>query len=434
MKLLVIGSGGREHAIAKKFTESPLVKTVFCAKGNIGMIQDGIQLVDIAENDHDSLIQFAKTEQIAWTFVGPELSLFEGITDAFETAGLKIFGPSKKAADLECSKQFAKDLMKKYAIPTAEYKTFEEYKSALSYVESKGVPIVIKADGLAAGKGVVIAMTMKEATDALRHMLLEGKYATGKPKVVIEEYLEGEEFSLFALVNGSNYYYAGVAQDHKRAYDGDEGPNTCGMGAYSPLPQVSKERIQEVMETVIKPTVNAMVAEGCPFKGVIYAGLMMTKNGLKVIEYNARFGDPETQVLMHQLASDLAQIIDDILNEKKPMIKMHTDRYTLGIVVSAEGYPEFPMSNISIPQMTTKGTDCNVYVAGMKKVENNLVSSGGRILLVEAQGTTLQEAYDKAYRYLDDNPIAHTFYRFDIGEKAIQFTKKQEEEKDKAVL
>jgi len=424
MKLLVIGSGGREHAIAKKFTESPLVETVFCAKGNSGMAQDGIQLVDIAENDHQALIQFVKSEKIAWTFVGPEIPLFEGVTDAFDAAGLKVFGPSKKAADLECSKQFAKDLMKKYAIPTAAYETFEDHDAALAYVEAQGVPIVIKADGLAAGKGVVVAMTMVEATDALRDMLLEGKYAAGKPKVVIEEYLEGEEFSLFALANGSKYYYTGVAQDHKRAYDGDKGPNTGGMGAYSPVPQVSEALIQETLETVIKPTVDAMVAEGCPFKGVVYAGLMITEKGLRVIEFNARFGDPETQVIMHQMASDLAQVIDDILNGKDPVIEMHTDRYTLGVVVAAEGYPEAPLKDIPLPQMDVKGSDCTVYAAGVKEGENGLVSNGGRIFLVAAQGATLQEAQNKAYRYLDANPIAHTFYRSDIGEKAIRFTKK----------
>lgn len=424
MKLLVIGSGGREHAIAKKFTESPLVETVFCAKGNPGMAQDGIQLVDIAENDHQALIQFVKSEKIAWTFVGPEIPLFEGVTDAFDAAGLKVFGPSKKAADLECSKQFAKDLMKKYAIPTAAYETFEDHDEALAYVEAQGVPIVIKADGLAAGKGVVVAMTMVEATDALRDMLLEGKYAAGKPKVVIEEYLEGEEFSLFALANGSKYYYTGVAQDHKRAYDGDKGPNTGGMGAYSPVPQVSEALIQETLETVIKPTVDAMVAEGCPFKGVVYAGLMITEKGLRVIEFNARFGDPETQVIMHQMASDLAQVIDDILNGKDPVIEMHTDRYTLGVVVAAEGYPEAPLKDIPLPQMDVKGSDCTVYAAGVKEGENGLVSNGGRIFLVAAQGATLQEAQNKAYRYLDANPIAHTFYRSDIGEKAIRFTKK----------
>ncbi|HRK99822.1 MAG TPA: phosphoribosylamine--glycine ligase, partial [Trichococcus flocculiformis] len=252
MKLLVIGSGGREHAIAKKLMQSPLVETVYCAKGNPGMAQDGITLVDIAENDHQGLIQFVKDNNIAWTFVGPEIPLFEGVTDAFEAAGLKVFGPSKKAADLECSKQFAKDLMKKYGIPTAAYETFEDYEAAVAYVEANGVPIVIKADGLAAGKGVVVAMTMTEALDALNDMLLQGKYAAGKPKVVIEEYLEGEEFSLFALANGAKYYYSGVAQDHKRAYDGDKGPNTGGMGAYSPVPQVSEAMIQEVLDTVVK--------------------------------------------------------------------------------------------------------------------------------------------------------------------------------------
>lgn len=423
MKLLVIGSGGREHAIAKKFAESPLVETVYCAKGNIGMENDGIQLVDIAENDHQALIHFAKSEKITWTFIGPEIALFEGLVDVFDRAGLKVFGPSKKAADLECSKQFAKELMEKYAIPTATYEIFEEYDAALAYVEKRGVPIVIKADGLAAGKGVVVAMTLTEATNALSEMLVKGKYAAGKPKVVIEEYLEGEEFSLFALVNGSNYYYAGVAQDHKRAYDGDKGPNTGGMGAYSPVPQVSQAVIQEVLETVIKPTVNAMVAESRPFKGVIYAGLMMTKNGLRVIEFNARFGDPETQVILNQLDSDFVQVIDDILNGKDPVIKMHTDRYTLGVVVAAEGYPENTVKDIPLPQLTTADSGCTIYTAGMKKDKSSLVSDGGRIFLVAAQGSTLQEAQDKAYRYLTNNQIAHTFYRFDIGEKAIQFTK-----------
>ena len=424
MKLLVIGSGGREHAIAKKLMLSPLVETVYCAKGNPGMAQDGITLVDIAENDHQGLIQFVKDNNIAWTFVGPEIPLFEGVTDAFEAAGLKVFGPSKKAADLECSKQFAKDLMKKYGIPTAAYETFEDYEAAVAYVEANGVPIVIKADGLAAGKGVVVAMTMTEALDALNDMLLQGKYAAGKPKVVIEEYLEGEEFSLFALANGAKYYYSGVAQDHKRAYDGDKGPNTGGMGAYSPVPQVSEAMIQEVLDTVVKPTVEAMVAEGIPFKGVVYAGLMITAKGLRVIEFNARFGDPETQVIMNQMASDLAQVIDDILNGKDPVIEMHTDRYTLGVVVAAEGYPEAPMKDIPLPDLDKENADCIVYAAGVKAGEQGLLSNGGRILLIAGQGETLQAAQDKAYRYLSANPIAHTFYRSDIGAKAIRFTEK----------
>ncbi|HNX22219.1 MAG TPA: phosphoribosylamine--glycine ligase, partial [Bacteroidales bacterium] len=302
MKILVVGRGGREHVIAWKIAQSKRVTELYVAPGNDGMNSQYLG-VPINETDINGLVEFVKKQQIDLTIVGPESALMEGIVDQFQANKLKIFGPTQKAAMIEGSKEFAKDLMTKYQIPTADYKTFTDYTEAVAYLDQKGAPIVVKYDGLAAGKGVVVAMTYNEALTALQEMLLDAKFGEGK--VILEEFLEGPEFSLMALVNGEKVIPLAIAQDHKRAFDGDQGPNTGGMGAYSSVPIIPDEMIKQAVETIMKPTAQAMVSEGTPFTGVLYGGLILTKDGPKVIEFNARFGDPETEVVLPKMKSDL---------------------------------------------------------------------------------------------------------------------------------
>lgn len=418
MNILVIGSGGREHAICKKINESPLVSTVFCAKGNAGMKRDGIQLVDIAEDAHEELIAFAKEHTISWTFVGPETPLFNGIVDDFQAAGLKIFGPNKAAAAIEYSKDFAKTIMMNYDIPTADYQTFTDYAEAHAYVEKIGTPIVIKADGLAAGKGVVVAETMTEATLALKEMMLEKKFGESADKVLVEEFLTGEEFSMLAFVKEDKVYPMVVSQDHKRAYEGDKGPNTGGMGAYTPVPQIDDSIIEETIERIMIPAAKGMIKEGRPFTGILYGGIIATENGPKTIEFNARFGDPETQVVLNRLTSDLAQIIDDLLKDKEPVIGWKTTGFDIGVVVAAQGYPEEYQKGIPLADLDLLN-DVEVYAAGVKEVNGRLASNGGRIYLIEAHGETLDEARQKIYNQLEELDTQGCFYRLDIGEKAI---------------
>lgn len=418
MDILVIGSGGREHVICKKFSESPLVENVYCAKGNAGMTIDGIQLVDIKEDNHDGLIEFAKEKQIAWTFIGPEVPLLNGIVDDFEAAGLKIFGPRKNAALIEGSKNFAKEIMMTYGIPTAYYETFTEYEQALAYVTKHGTPIVIKADGLAAGKGVVVAEDLNEATLALKDMLIEQRFGTNSQKVVIEEFLSGEEFSLLAFVKNDKVYPMVISQDHKRAYEGDEGPNTGGMGAYTPVPQISESIVNEAIETILKPAAIGLLKEGRPFTGILYAGIIATESGPKAIEFNARFGDPETQVVLNRLTSDFVLIIDDLLEGREPKISWKTTGFEIGVVVAADGYPTSYPTDIPLPDFT-QFKDVKVYTAGVKKKDGHLVSDGGRIYLVSASGNTLEEAREKIYSNLEQAETDQTFYRMDIGSKAI---------------
>lgn len=421
MKLLVVGSGGREHAIAKKLLSSPKVEKVYCAKGNPRMEEDGIQTVNISETDAKSLVDFALEYQIDWTFVGPELPLFYGVSDAFEEAGLAIFSPSKAAAKIEYSKEFAKEMMKKYQIPTAEYQVFSDFDLAKAYVLEKGAPLVIKADGLAAGKGVVVAMTLEEALRALEFMLLDKKYSSElqEARVVIEEFLEGEEFSLFSFVHGERAYYAGISQDHKRAFDEDRGPNTGGMGAYSPVPQFGQDIIDEAMNTVVFPLIKGLILEGCPYKGVLYAGLMLTPKGIKVIEFNARFGDPETQVVLEQLDSDLAQIITDILNHRQPQIEWKHNQITLGVVVAAEGYPNEVEKGFSLGGLTPT-ENIQLFAAGVSKNQDGVYcANGGRIFLLATTKESVEKAREVLYDYLNAHPIEKTFYRKDIGFRAL---------------
>ncbi|WP_312315301.1 phosphoribosylamine--glycine ligase [Streptococcus parasuis] len=420
MKLLVVGSGGREHAIAKKLLASDQVEQVFVAPGNDGMILDGIELVNIGISEHSALINFAKENDIVWTFVGPDDALAAGIVDDFEQAGLKAFGPSRLAAELEWSKDFAKQIMVKYGIPTAAFGTFSNFEEAKAYIEEQGAPIVVKADGLALGKGVVVAETVEQAVEAAREMLLDNKFGDWGARVVIEEFLEGEEFSLFALVNGNQFYILPTAQDHKRAFDGDQGPNTGGMGAYAPVPHISQSVVDTAVDTIVKPILAGMIAEERPYLGVLYAGLILTDQGPKVIEFNARFGDPETQIILPRLTSDLAQNIDDILHKRTTQLTWLDSGVTLGVVVASKGYPLDYEKGVVLPAKTEG--DITTYYAGARFAENSraLLSNGGRVYMLVTTADTVQEAQEKIYSELKKQDTTGLFYRTDIGSKAVK--------------
>ncbi|MBC1886253.1 phosphoribosylamine--glycine ligase [Listeria seeligeri] len=419
MNLLVVGSGGREHAISKKLLKSNNVEKVFCAPGNDGMSLDNIELVAIAETDKVGLISFAKEQAISFVIVGPEVPLLEGVVDAFEAAGIKAFGPTADAALIEGSKDFAKQFMEKYAIPTASSKTFTDYSEAKAYLDQKGVPIVIKADGLAAGKGVTVALEMEEAVLALKDMMLEEKFGDASLKVVIEDFLAGEEFSLMAFVNGTEVYPMAIAQDHKRAYEGDKGPNTGGMGAYSPVPHISQKVVEQAVEEILRPAAKGMVEEGRYFRGVLYAGLILTAEGPKVIEFNARFGDPETQVVLPRLESDFAALILALLNDEKPDVRFKAEGITLGVVLASAGYPNHYDKGNKLTGLNEISADIGVYHAGTKQNEDDdFVSDGGRVLLLVKEANDMTEARTLLYPEMQklDNP--HFFYRMDIGTKA----------------
>ncbi|MBO0431669.1 phosphoribosylamine--glycine ligase [Enterococcus sp. DIV0660C] len=419
MKILIIGAGGREHAIGKKLVDSPLVETVYCAPGNPGMKKDDIQPVAIAETDHDALISFAKEQCVSWTFVGPEVPLLNGIVDDFIAADLKIFGPTKRAALIEGSKSFAKQLMKECQIPTAESQTFNDYEMAIAYINEKGAPIVVKADGLAAGKGVVVAMTIEEAIQAAKDMLKSHRFGESGNQIVVEEFLAGEEFSLLAFVRGTEVYPMVISQDHKRAYDLDKGPNTGGMGAYSPVPQISQKMVDEAIETILKPAAQGMVEQDRSFTGILYAGLIATVDGPKVIEFNARFGDPETQVVLPRLVNDFAQVIDDLLENRSIELEWSQDEFHVGVVVAAEGYPATYETEMSLPDFSDE-SHVQVYYAGVAEKEGCLVGNGGRIYLVEAKAKTLEQAQKMIYEVLERKDTTETFYRHDIGNKALE--------------
>ena len=415
MKVLVVGSGGRCHAIVEALSKSPQVEKIFCAPGNAG-IAALAECVAIKETAVEELKAFALEQGIELTVVGPEVALEAGIADSFTEAGLRIFGPKKAAAQIECSKQFAKDLMKKYEIPTAGYETFEDFDAAFEYVKAGSLPTVLKYDGLAAGKGVVIAETMEQAEEALRDMLQDEKF--GKGKVVIEEYLEGPEFSLLCFVNGKDVYPMPVAQDHKRAYDGDKGPNTGGMGAYTELPFITEEDLEYAMEKIMRPTAAAMVEEGCPFCGVLYGGLMKTKSGIKVIEFNARFGDPETEVILPRMTSDICQVFCDVADGKQPTITWN-DMATLGIVLASKGYPGSYEKDYVIEG--TEDVDGSIYHMGTALKDGKYVTSGGRVMIVVCQAPTLREAQQKAAAEVAKIKCDNLFHRNDIGDKAFKF-------------
>jgi phosphoribosylamine--glycine ligase len=420
MNVLIIGRGGREHAICRKVSESAGLEKVFVAPGNPGMA-DVAELVSIAESEHEQLLQFAKDNGVGLTIIGPEVPLLEGLADKFEAAGLAVFGPRQAAAEIEGSKSFAKELMKKYHIPTADYAVFTKYEDARNYIEEKGAPIVIKADGLAAGKGVTVALTKEEALASVEEMLVDAKFGAASSRVVIEEFLAGEEFSLMALVNGEVVVPLEIAQDHKRAYDGDLGPNTGGMGAYSPVPQIGAETVQTAVDTVLIPAAKAMVQEGRSFCGVLYAGLIKTPDGPKVIEFNARFGDPETQVVLPRLKSDLVQVVLELLNGGCPTLEWD-EQAMIGAVVAAKGYPEAYEKGAVLTGLAELN-DQEVFTFHAGTVKNDageFVTAGGRVLLVGAKAESIVEAQEKVYRELEKLTCDGVFYRKDIGAKAIQ--------------
>ena len=415
MKVLVVGSGGRCHAIVEALSKSPQVEKIFCAPGNAG-IAALAECVAIKETQVEELKEFALANNIELTVAGPEVALEAGIADVFKANGLRLFGPSKSAARIETSKQFAKDLMLKYEIPTAAYATFEDFDAAFEYVKAGSLPTVLKYDGLAAGKGVVIAETLEQAEEALRDMLHDEKF--GKGKVVIEEYLEGPEFSLLCFVNGKDVYPMPVAQDHKRAFDGDEGPNTGGMGAYTELPFITEEDLEYAMNKIMLPTAAAMVEEGCSFCGVLYGGLMKTKQGIKVIEFNARFGDPETEVILPRMTSDICQVFCDVADGKTPTIEWN-DMATLGIVLASKGYPGSYEKGYAIEG--AEEVDGSIYHMGTALKDGKYVTSGGRVMIVVCQAPTLREAQQKAAAEVAKIKCDNLFHRNDIGDKAFKF-------------
>ncbi|MBR2399940.1 MAG: phosphoribosylamine--glycine ligase [Alistipes sp.] len=415
MKVLVVGSGGRCHAIVETLSKSPQVDKIFCAPGNAG-IAALAECVAIKETKVDELCEFAKQNGVELTVVGPEVALEAGIADTFKQNGLRIFGPSKAAARIETSKEFAKELMQKYEVPTAAFRTFTNFDEAMAYVKAGSLPTVLKYDGLAAGKGVVIAETLEQAEEALRDMLLDEKFGQGK--VVIEEWLEGPEFSLLCFVNGKEVYRMPVSQDHKRAYDGDEGPNTGGMGAYTELPFITDEDLEYAMENIMRRTASAMVEEGCPFRGVLYGGLMKTKQGIKVIEFNARFGDPETEVILPRMTSDICQVFCDVADGKTPTIEWN-DMATLGIVLASKGYPGSYEKGYVIEG--TEEVDGSIYHMGTALKDGKYVTSGGRVMIVVCQAPTLREAQQKAAAEVAKIKCDNLFHRNDIGDKAFKF-------------
>ncbi len=410
MKILVIGKGGREHALAWKLNQSPLVDKVYIAPGNPGTAAFGIN-VDIKDSDIKALADFAEKEKIDLTVVGPETTLALGAADEFEARGLKIFGPRKDVARLESSKDFAKHIMNKYNVPTGAYETFTDFENAKAYVLKHGAPIVIKEDGLKAGKGVTVAMKIEEAMEAL-----EIAFAIPDNKVVIEEYLDGFEFSLIALAHEDKVIPLEVGQDHKRVFDGDKGPNTGGMGVYSPVRRVTKEIIDASVNEIIRPTLEGLKKEGLPFTGFIFAGIMDTKEGVKTIEFNARFGDPEAEAILPRMESDLVQLILDIMNGKETEVKW-SDKTTVGVVLASEGYPASSTPNAEIE--IEDGMESILFHMGTKEKNGKLYTNGGRVLIVVAEGDTLAEAKEKAYSDIEKIKCEKLFFRHDIGAKDV---------------
>ncbi|WP_065648612.1 MULTISPECIES: phosphoribosylamine--glycine ligase [Pantoea] len=423
MKILVIGNGGREHALAWKASQSPLADTVFVAPGNAGTaLEPALQNVPISATDIPALLAFAQQEQIDLTIVGPEAPLVIGVVDAFRAAGLKIFGPTQAAAQLEGSKAFTKDFLARQQIPTAEYQNFTEVEPALAYLREKGAPIVIKADGLAAGKGVIVAMTLAEAEAAVQDMLAGNAFGDAGHRIVIEEFLDGEEASFIVMADGNHVLPMATSQDHKRAGDGDTGPNTGGMGAYSPAPVVTDEIHQRVMDQIIWPTVNGMKAEGNTYTGFLYAGLMIDKSGQpKVIEFNCRFGDPETQPIMLRLNSDLVALclaaVDGTLDTQT---SEWDARPALGVVLAAGGYPGSYRTGDQIHGLPLEAVpEGKVFHAGTTLQDDRVMTSGGRVLCVTALGEDVATAQRNAYAMAESISWDGCFCRHDIGYRAI---------------
>lgn len=412
--VLVIGSGGREHAIVDALARSPRVQKIYAAPGNPGMARHAV-CVPIGVTEIDKLVEFAVNNGVDLTVVGPEASLAAGVTDAFKKAGLKIFGPDRSATRIESSKEFAKELMERHGIPTAAYKAFDNYDEASKYVMSRPLPAVIKYDGLAAGKGVVVASTYEEADAALRDMLLDESF--GKGRVVVEDFLSGPEFSFMCAVSGRKVYPLAIAQDHKRAYDGDTGPNTGGMGAYSPVPMITDEVRNEALEKVMQATADALADEGIDYTGILYGGLILTKEGPKVIEFNARFGDPETEVVLPRMESDFYSLVEAAVDRRDFDVKW-SDDCCFGVVLAAEGYPGAYKKDIPLGKLSTEGTH---YHMGTKSDgEGGYLSAGGRVLMAIGRGATPEEAREAALREVEACDAPGLFHRNDIGHQAVK--------------
>lgn len=423
MKVLVIGSGGREHALAWKLIQSPHCSQVFVAPGNPGSASEtNVENVDISVEDLSGLVAFAKANDIGLTVVGPEVPLVLGVVDAFEQAGLRCFGPSKEAAQLEASKNFTKEFLARHQIPTAAYQAFTEVQAAVAYIKEQGAPIVVKADGLAAGKGVIVAMTEQQAIDAVEDMLSGNAFGDAGHRVVIEEFMVGEEASFIVMVDGEHILPLATSQDHKARDNGDQGPNTGGMGAYSPAPVVTGAVFERIMSEVIEPTVKGMAADGRPYTGFLYAGLMIDDAGApRVVEYNCRFGDPETQPIMMRLQSDLLELCEAALDGKLDTVEAQWDqRAAVGVVLAAGGYPDaYRKGDVITGLELADNDDAKVFHAGTALNDGKVVTSGGRVLCATALGNTVAEAQMKAYKAIDYIDWNDKFFRTDIAYRAI---------------
>ena len=423
MKLMVIGGGGREHAIIKKLKENPAVEKIYCLPGNGGIAADAVCVSEIGAKDIPAQVEFAKAHGIDYAVVAPDDPLALGAVDALSEAGIPCFGPDKKAAVIEASKAFAKDLMQKYNIPTAKYRVFTDAPSACAYIDAEGAPIVVKADGLALGKGVVVAQTVEEAKAAVRAMIEDKTFGQSGARVVIEEYMEGPEVSVLSFTDGETLVPMVSSMDHKRALDGDKGPNTGGMGAYSPAPILPDSELEKMTDLVIRPVIKHLAGENHPFVGVLYAGLMMTKDGPKVLEYNVRFGDPECQPLLMRLDGDLVKImLACTRGNLDPSLVTFTPKSALGVVVAAEGYPGSYDRGMPITGLKEAETEDGVKVfhSGTKFSGGQVLSNGGRVLCVTALGDGLKDAQDRAYRAVNRISMPKSFHRTDIGMKGIR--------------
>jgi phosphoribosylamine--glycine ligase len=422
MKILVVGSGGREHTLVWKLSKSDRVDKIYCAPGNAGtrIIAEN---VDIKDSDTEALLEFAKKENIEMTFVGPEAPLVDGIVDKFEKEGLNVFGPSQAAARLEGSKVFAKKMMKDYRIPTAQYEVFTDPAKAISYIKKKGAPIVVKAEGLAAGKGVIVARTVEEAVDAVKLILVNDKFGEAGKRIVVEEYLEGEEATVLAFVDGNNIKAMVPSQDHKPAYDNDQGPNTGGMGAYAPAPIVTDKLMENIYQKILIPTVQALKQEDINYKGVLYCGLMIDEGKAKVLEYNVRFGDPEAQVVLTLLETDLIDIAEAVIKGKLNNLDIKwKNKKALCVIMASGGYPiEYEKGKeITGIENVNQDQDMIVFQAGTKNKDGKLLSNGGRVLAVTALGDDYKGVIEKAYEGVEKIHFDDFHIRNDIGQKALK--------------
>ncbi len=420
MKILVVGGGGREHTLVWKIAQSPLVKKIYCAPGNAGISQLA-ECVPIQDTGIDALLKFADRKQIDLTVVGPEAPLALGIVDTFQSQGLSIFGPSKRAAEIESSKIFTKYLMEKYHIPTAAYKTFDKYNEAKKYLEYVSIPIVIKADGLAAGKGAIVCFTREEAEESLQKMMVQRIFGDAGEKVIIEEYLRGQEASVLAFTDGVNVLPLVPAQDHKPIFDGDKGPNTGGMGAYAPTVLITDEMLKIIQKKILDPAVKGMALEDCPYRGILYAGLIITRLGPKVIEFNCRFGDPETQAILPLLNSDIVPILHGCSTGKIEKMNIEvSNKFAVCVIMASGGYPGNYEKDKEIIGLERKfGDDVIIFHSGTKLINGKVVTNGGRVLGVTASGNNIRDAIKRAYIAVGKITFDGAYYRKDIGYKAL---------------